>query len=203
MLSPEAVEDALRQHGLFKERVIKRDASGNIAIDIFDTLGVFALIPAAAKSVGPDQGADRDYCNRDDRRFVRAQRGVVGVDCSFAHARRQPDDRRPRTLIVTASALGMDSRRLRNAVRSSHHSRRRMCRSASRLARQRTRSLQAFLARLHTADHQQFTPSKDRCSAPQLPARAGHLRCRQIRDSHRAGARGRFRRRPRACQHTG
>jgi hypothetical protein len=91
----------------------------------------------------------------------------------------------------------------RTSLRSARPLRHQTYRSVGRYGHPRNRCLRSSFARLRTADHRQFRPSKGRCWRSPPQARVVHWRCRQTAGGHPAEAHAISRRAPVACRRTG
>jgi hypothetical protein len=85
-----------------------------------------------------------------------------------------------KALFKPASARGTDNRRRRTAEPYFPRPRRGKYRPTDRSEPQRIQALPAFFARLRTADHRQFRPSKDQCFGSPLRVPACRWQCRRI-----------------------
>jgi hypothetical protein len=101
---------------------------------------------------------------------------------------------------TSASERRTGTRRRRIAELSFPRSRRGRCRPTDRSERRGIRALPAFFARLRTADHRQFRPSKDQCFGSPLRAPACRSQCRRIAIVHPDAGRDKSPRRPSACR---
>jgi hypothetical protein len=104
-------------------------------------------------------------------------------------------------LFKPVSEPGTDNRRRRTAEPSFPRLPRGRYRSTDRSERLRIRALPAFFARLHTADHRRFRPSKDQCFGSPLRVLACRSQCRRIAIVRPGAGRDKSPKRPLACRH--
>ena len=110
---------------------------------------------------------------------------------------------RPASVRTEVCGPGRRSQTLRTSLRSARPLHRRMYRSVDRYTHPRNRCPRSSFARLHTADHRQFRPSKDRYWRLLTRALVAHWRCRQTANARPAEGRAISRRTPVACRRTG